>query len=110
MASTSTHAVVQVLERAQGEWHGYGRRTFYEDSASGFSQTERQFAGRFLKEERFDADRVRLNPAALVDLVEQLDILDESKTSTRLPEIKDSAMRVGLWLIAQAARKLYRVD
>lgn len=110
MASTSAQTVVQVLERAQGEWHGYARPTFYEDFASGFTQAERQFVGRFLIEEHFDADRVRLDPTALADLVEQLDVLDESKKSTRLPEIKDSAMQMCLWLIAQAARKLYRTD
>ncbi|AGO84812.1 hypothetical protein psal_cds_794 [Pandoravirus salinus] len=110
MASFDAQHAVQALDRAQREWKAYGRPNFYSDFASGFSQNEQQFVGRFLKETGFVGDRVRPNPAALADLMEQLDTLDEFKASTRPQEIKDGAMQMCFWLIAQRARKLYPLD
>lgn len=94
MASIDTQQAAQALARAQREWKAYSRPNFYSDFASGFSQNEQQFVGRFLKEAGFDVDRVRPNPVALADLVEQLDTLDEFKASTRPQEIKDGAMQM----------------
>jgi hypothetical protein len=110
MASADTEQMIQALSRAQREWCAYSRPTFYSDFASGFSQSEQQFVSRFLEQKHFDAAQVRFNRMALADLLKQLDTLDEFKASTRSHEIKDGAMQMCFWLIAQRARKLYPLD